>query len=422
MSPAPSTRRPGRRSAPLAACLLAASLLAGCTTSTNTDSATADDTKPKQPKQSTQDNELGSIGIVTDSYGVKIVHDDWAELGYRWQWSAKPITAGKPRITHIDHLGETIAIQSVDSWTALLDADTGSSLWQVRNTGPLTEFVDNFRVNDVLVSCGRPELFLMELGSGNLIARQPVDVVVSTPPAIYGGLAVFGTPTGEVLCHRFGTPAGDPLPPPFDSGAKQWGYLLEGAIQAAPVRMGRTAGIVTQTGEVFFVDIPSGSGRGRARISGRMATDPVTDGDTMYVASLDQSIYAFEPNSSTYRWRYRTDAPLTTQPTWHDGVLYVHVASEGLVAFDVSQNAKDAGNLGAKLWANPDLDGQVITLRSDELVVWNGRTARLVDRVAGDDLDAVDFPQFTRLATSGLDDGHIYAVAPNGMIAKFSPK
>lgn len=379
----------------------------------------ADDTAPPPPSRGESSDESG---IVTVSNGVRIVHRDWAELGYRWQWSTMPLVAGNGRVDRVDVLDTAVAVQSEDSWTALVHANTGRRLWQVRNTSPLTRFVGNIRVNDYLISCGRPELFLMEFGSGNLIARQPVDVVVTTRPVVYGGLAVFGTPTGEVLCHRFGKQDGDPLPPPFDEGAREWGYGLEGAITSKPVQLGRTAGIVTQAGEVFFVDIPTGSGLGRSRISGGMSTDPVTDGELMFVASLDQSIYAFSPADSTWLWRYRTDAPLKTQPAWHGGVLYVHVDSEGLVAFDVSRAARDANRFGARLWANNSVSGEVVAVRSDELVVWDGEHATLIDRVAGDVLSRVALPRITRLIASDFVDGDLYALADNGLLAKFSPR
>ncbi|MBZ0173593.1 MAG: PQQ-like beta-propeller repeat protein, partial [Phycisphaerales bacterium] len=212
------------------------------------------------------------------------------------------------------------------------------------------------------------------------------------------------------------------LPPPFDNGSKEWGYGLDGSITADPVQLGRTAGFVTQTGEVFFVDIPTGSGLGRARISGGLATNPVTDGAFMYIASLDQSIYAFAPGDSTWLWRYRTDAPLTTQPAWHGGVLYAHVASEGLLAFDVGQDALNGGRFGEQLWANQAVEGEVVSIRDDELVVWDGANATLVDRVSGDIIARIALPRIKKLIPSEFADGDLYALADNGLLAKFSPR
>ncbi len=396
--------------------LIAASLLAaGCSVTPAANHADAPTTQQNQKQ-----NKAGRLGIVTVTRGVRIVHDDWASLGYRWQWSTTPLVAGKGKVELVDILGDTIAVQSEDSYTALLQASTGNRLWQVRNTSPLTHFVANVRVKDVLLSCSRPELFLLELNSGNLIARQPVDLVVSTRPVIYGGLAVFGTPVGQVLCHRFGKINGDPLPPPFDDGAKEWAYGLDGTIEADPVRIGSTAGFVTQAGEVFFVDIPSGKGISWAQISGGMRTDPVTDGQRMFVASLDQSIYAFAPGDSTWLWRYRTDAPLTEQPYWADGVLYCHIKSEGMVAFDVSSEALDNGTFGEPLWKNPDVTGEVVASHHHDLVVWDGSNATLIDHATGDVLAKISLPRISRLIPGDNED--LYALAENGLLIKFSPR
>lgn len=383
-------------------------------------------TQPSQgdapPRSRSAESAAGPLGVVTVSEGVRIVHDEWARIGYRWEWSTTPLAAGRGRVDFIDILDDVVAVQSDDAWTALIQASTGVRLWQVRNASRLTQFFANLRIGDVLLSCGRPELFLMELGSGNLIARQPVSVVITTRPVIYGGLAVFGTPTGEVLCHRFGRPTGEPLPPPFDSGNKEWGYGLDGAITANPVLLGRAAGLVTQAGEVFFVDIPTGSGIGRARISGGMATHPVTDGQRMFVASLDQSIYAFEPGSSTWLWRERTAAPLTIQPTLHEGVLYCAVPGEGLVAFSVSDSDLIAGRFGQRRWIAPGLLGTVVTVRTRDLVLWDGSNAVVVDRATGDVITRARLPRFTRLVASSTSGGDLYAIADNGLLAKFSPR
>lgn len=399
----------------LGALIAAALLAAGCSVTPNT---AQHDTNA--PQQNSTNGQTGRLGIVTVNRGVRIVHDDWASLGYRWQWSITPLVAGKGKVDLVDILGDTIAVQSKDSYTSLIQASTGNRLWQVRNTSPLTRFVANVRVNDALLSCASTEIFLMELRSGNLVARQPVEVVVSTRPVIYGGLAVFGTPVGQILCHRFGTPTGDPLPPPFDDGAKEWAYALDGSIAADPVNIGSAAGFVTQAGEVFFVDIPSGSGISRAHISGGLRTNPVTDGKRMYVASLDQSIYAFTPGGNTWLWRYRTDAPLTEQPYWNDGVLYCHVKSEGMIAFDVADDALDRGAFGAPLWKNPDVTGEVVATHNRDLVVWDGTNATLVDHDTGDILARVKLPRITRLIAA--DNGDLYALADNGLLSKFSPR
>lgn len=362
-------------------------------------------------------------GRVTVSNGIRIVHAEWADIGYRWEWATTPFYRGKGKIAFIDPIGDRVAVQSKDAWTSIVGSTTGNVLWQVSNSSPLTGFIGNVRVGNTLLSCARPELFLMDINSGNLIARQPVEVVITTRPVILGGYAIFGTPTGEIICHRFGDGRGNPLPPPLDDGMQIWGYLLDGAVNADPVKIGGLAGIVSDVGEIFFVDILTGSGRGLAHISGGMATNPVTDGkQMMFVASLDQSIYAFVPESNTYLWRYRTASPLRIQPTYHDGVLYCSVPGEGLIAFDVSDDAIQTGRFGRKLWVNKDILGEVIAVESGELILWDGSTVARIDQKRGDVLAMTSLPGIIDLVPSEFVDGDMYAVGNNGQLFKFGPR
>jgi outer membrane protein assembly factor BamB len=395
-------------------------LLASLLTALGCQSTSPPTNKPPAPAK--QRVEQSEAGRVTLSNGIRIVHSEWAEVGYRWEWSATPLDRGSGKIAFIDPMGDRVAVQSEDAWTSLLEANTGKVLWQVSNTSALTGFIGNERVGNTMLSCARPELFLMDMNSGNLLAREPVEVVISTRPVILGGLAVFGTPTGEVFCRKFADSKGDPLPPPLAEGIRIWGYLLEGAINADPVKVGELAGIVTDTGVVFFVDIRSGSGRGRARISGGMVTDPVTDGAHMFVASTDQSLYAFAPETNTYLWRYRTASPLTIQPTYHDGVLYCAVPGEGLIAFDVSENAINAGTLGTKLWTNKTLLGEVIASQRNDLIVWDGTTITRIDAKRGDVLATATLPGITDLVPGGFVDGDMYAVGKKGQLLKFGSR
>jgi hypothetical protein len=361
-------------------------------------------------------------GLVTLSNGIRIDHAAWRDIGFRWEWTSTPIKRGSGRIAFIHPVGDRVAVQSDDAWTCVVEANTGNTAWQVRNATRLTSFVDDFRQGDYLISCARPEMFIMDINSGNLLARQPMPVVVTTPPVVSQGHAVFGTPTGEVICHRFGTRTGAPLPPPLDGGIKAWGYLLDGTIVASPTQVGSLAGIVTENGEVFFVDILTGSGRGYSRISGGMDTNPVSDGSIMFVASRDQSLYAFEPDSDSYLWRYRTPDPISDQPAVHEGVLYCTIRSEGLVAFDVSQDARDAGQFGRKIWTSPDAAGEVIAIQKGDPIVWDGSAATRIDVNNGDIIATVPLDGVSKLLAGEFEDGELYAVGEKGQLIKFNAR
>jgi len=351
---------------------------------------------------------------VTTIAGLRVVHEDWRRLGYRWSWTSVADLNRGGEVRHLQPLGDAVAIMDSTTRVTILESSSGRLRWATNVTERLTQFVALRRAGDALLAFGRPELFALELSSGNLLARQPLARVVSTEPAIADGTAVFGTPTERVFAHVFGTPDGGLLGPPFQGGYALWQYRLSGAFTATPVLMGRVAGFVNEAGLVFFADARTGSSVGRLRIGDGVVADPVSDGARMYVASLDQSVYAFDPGNPRPAWRYRTNIPLRTDPTVHDGVLYVDIPTEGLVAFDARS--------GSKNWVSPDASGEVIALVGGELLCRTDEGALLVDAQRGDVLERVDLGGIIELVPEGFVDPVIYARGADGAIARFNPR
>ena len=95
-------------------------------------------------------------------------------------------------------------------------------------------------------------------------------------------------------------------------------------------------------------------------------------------------------------------------------MLYVHLEREGLTAHD--------GATGERLWANPDIVGDVIGVRDGRLIAYSGGGRfTLVDRATGDEVLSAAIPRVDRLFVDAVTDGSIYAVIDDGSISKFSP-
>ncbi|MAY73797.1 MAG: hypothetical protein CMJ31_03560 [Phycisphaerae bacterium] len=241
--------------------------------------------------------------------------------------------------------------------------------------------------------------------------------VASKPAVIADSLALFGTSSGRVLAHNYATAAGDLLPPPRDAGITRWEYQLRGAISAKPALIGSSgdvAGVVSQSGDVFFVDTLTGSGVGRAKIAGGAQAAPVADDAVMYIASLDQSVYAFQPSEALLRWRYRTAARLDRPIALHEGVLYVPVPGQGLTALDAAT--------GDVIWISKDVSGSVIAVRNGELIAFEAGHAQVIDARRGDVLEDIDLAGFERLIPTAFVDAPIYALGASGAVARFEPR
>jgi len=334
------------------------------------------------------------------------VHEDWSRMGYRLDWVGFPFVDAAPRgvLRDAAAFDDVFVIQDRNSTVSVLETGTGKVRWSVDLAGPLTKFVAITRDvhnPDQLMICSESEAFTLSLASSNLVGRERFERVVNTRPVMVGGMGIFGTSTGEVYAHQFG------------HSTTAWAFRMNGAIEADPILIGDTVGVVSIGEDVCFFSL-GGSLLGRARLFGPVATNPVTDGRSLIIAGLDQSVWSIDP-SGLRLWRHRTSSPLRTQPTVHDGVLYVNVPGTGLVALDPTS--------GEQKWACKDLsDARVVGVRAGRLLAWTGRGMATVDPATGDLVDRVQTPGIMNVFSDRFVDGNLYAVSERGVVGKFIPR
>lgn len=332
-------------------------------------------------------------------------HDPMAEVGYRLSWRGYAVLGPSSRVQFFDVLGDVISVHSTSNVVTMMEGSTGANRW-IRQLGrPLARFVGSTRVDDTLYVASDNELFILDIRTGEILDKQHLALIVNTPPVILDDLAIFGTGAGQVLAHNLITKF------------KQWGYMLNGAITATPVRIGDLIGAVTQAGDTIIIDPLSGSSAMRARIFGGLANNPVADDNTMFIAALDQSIYSFSPGGDTWNWRVRTEQPIREQPTLLDHVLYVDSPGAGLAAMDTD-------DMGATLWTNPDLSGTVVGVRDGDLIVWSGAKATLfrVDASRGDVIAKISLPDVVHVRLSPTKEGALYTATARGVVSKLVPR
>ncbi|MCC6660259.1 MAG: PQQ-binding-like beta-propeller repeat protein [Phycisphaerales bacterium] len=333
-----------------------------------------------------------------------INHADYRRVGYRLDWVGFPVATGKGRINFIHADSDVVATLEEGSTVSLLAAGNGAVRWTNQLGDRLTRFVGLDRIGSRVYASGEGDLFLLDVDSGNVVSRQKYQKIVSTPPVIYGSLLIYGTGVGEVFAHMVLSAV---------EGVKAWGNHITGAIVAAPVLVGTSVGVVTQTGRVMFIDAESGTPTGSNQIYDGTVTDPVASDRVMYIAGLDQSLWAFNASGGTQLWRVRTDSPLRVQPTLHGAVLYCELAGKGLTAFDAQR--------GTVIWTSKAARGQVIATNGGRLECWDGRTMYLIDAANGDVIERATLPGVAKFTTDKFDDGNLYAVSTSGLVVKFAP-
>lgn len=337
-------------------------------------------------------------------------YDAFAALGYKLAWRANPLVGRNRRTLFLDSFDDVLIFQDTGNFVTLLEAATGAPRWSTEVDAATSRFTGNTVVGERVYSSSDNELFVLDARTGNILERHHLAVVVNTAPVIAGNIAVFGSPTGEVLGHNLA------------STYKQWGYRLRGSITARPALIpgfnggDGAVGVVSQGGEVLVADSRNGASFGHATVFSGLANDPVASEDTLYVASTDQSVYAFDLRTGRQRWRERTEQPITDQPVLFGDSLYVGVPGRGMQRIDAAT--------GSVKWSAKGVAGRLIATRTGRLIVWDApsQTAYALDSERGDVIERVTLDGVVRLIAQKFEDGALYAVTERGRVSKFGPR
>lgn len=351
-----------------------------------------------------------SVSAESRAKAVKVDADTYATLGYRLEWRGFPVMNPGSAVTFFDVLGDVVVCQESSSIVTILDAKSGTLRCSDQLANPITKFVGNVRDGNRIVCSSETDAYFLSVDTCTLVDRHNLTRVVTTRPALAGGILVYGTATGEIVRHMVGR------------SINLEGNSVPGDVIADPVAVGSLVAFVSQRGEVLVLDAASSSSLGRNRIQGGVAPDDHFGGplgasaSTLFVASLDQSLYAFDLQSARQLWRVRTDSPLRSHPVHHGDALYCDIASQGLTAFDPGT--------GKARWTSPTVSGTPVALRRGRLIVWDApsRTAITVDPASGQVIDRVPLNDISFIRTDTFADGNVYTVSPNGVVCKFTPR
>lgn len=331
--------------------------------------------------------------------------EPWAKLGYRWDWSGFPAVAKGGSILFFDVQDDALVAQDSAGVVTLLEPTNGRVRWSAEPASPLTRFVGINRFKsgnaDLVLVSSESEVFQLNAQTGNLVARQRYEKVVNTRPVLVGQLAIYGTSRGEVLAHHLGT------------GFKAWGFGTRDSINIPPVIVGGLVATVSANGEFTFLEPSRGGLVGRGAMYAGVACDAAASDDLLIAASTDQSLWGLAP-SGVPAWRVRTSTPLRTAPVVYAGMVYVTLPDRGFCSIDAAS--------GSQRWACKGVQGRLIGVRAGRLLVWDGREAVTLDPARGTVIERATLDQVKALVMDKMEDGTLYVVTKNGVVAKFLPR
>ncbi len=376
------------RSAVAASAALAI-LISGCATSANP--------KPASPQQRAD---------ATPSQA-----DLWAKLGYRLDWRGFPTMLPGEHVTTLEICGDVLAIQESAGVVSCIETRSGTTRWSDQVSNRLTKFVGMIRDNNTLLVSSESEVFFYDIATGNLKTKQHLAQVVNTKPVKVNDMLIYGCANGQILGHL------------TINGFRAWGSGLTGSIETDPILVSGASGHValcSTTGQIVVFDGQTGLSQGRNKIFGGAGADMTCSDVSFFVASSDQSLYAFNAETAAQIWRKRTEAPLKHAPVYNDGKVYCDMGPAdakgmgGLTCFEPGS--------GKVVWSNPKVSGSLIAVRNKRLVCYDGTTCCTLDAASGAINESVKLANISIIKPDTFTDGHLYAISPNGIVSKLSPK
>ena len=338
----------------------------------------------------------------------QVDYDAWAAIGYRLAWEGYP-EMGRPngRVKFFDLFDDVVVVHDTTNIVSVLEAESGVRRWSDKPGANLTKFVGNARWGNRLYVSSESEVFIYDVETSTLVDKQQLARVVNTRPIIAGDVLVYGTSGGFVLGHQVTT------------AINLWtnSFMDQSSVEADPVMVSNLTGLVSRAGGVMFLDpLAMGSSSGRARIFGGTAVDLAASDTLMYVASTDHSLYAISAVGAQQVWRRRTGAPLMHAPTHIAGRVFCTLPGAGLTALHA--------DTGRVYWSADQIEGTVIGLRDDNLLVWDApsQTMTVVDPEDGSLVNRVALKGVQDVIASQTADGDLYVVWPRGIVARFVPR
>ncbi len=381
--------------AALAASAIACLLALGCTASRPRSGDLA-------PPRSAHDTDLERSYLIGPSAA--------SELGLRIDFQAKVHPESGTGIKLLSVEGDSIFVLDGRNFLTRIQHESGEVLWRI----PVGETVDEVQAityvpeaNRVFLTVGG-ELFVVDKVNGALVARQPLDQIAATGPAVFGAFLIYGARNGQVVWHS------------IDVGYQWRGYRIAPAVRLAPLLIGSNVIAIGSDGRIVALDASSAVGIWDKRLLADVVAPPAHGGGVVYIAGRDQYLWAIDARSGRSEWKYLAEAPLESPPTVIADRVYQSIPGRGLHCFD----ARPANAPGGRIvWTAPTVHGNVFGRYRDRLLVWDepSRTMTVVELERGGVVTSLSLPQVHLLHAEG-PSGALVAAGDDGRVIRLVPR
>ena len=328
--------------------------------------------------------------------GHLIEPGDAMTLGYRLGFTTDLDVPADRRIDQIVHFDDMlVVVEAPGNLVTAVSLHDGKVLWSKKVPGVQRmyrpqPFGDQMLINSAV------DLFRIRRVDGKIEQRQPLPDSVSDAPALFRGMAIFGSDDGVVYAYDVAR------------AVTLWRKKMSARIIASPIMAANLVFVTDVNGLCRTFSALSGEYLWRNSTFGPVWARPQLDRNNIYVTCDDTWIYAFSRDElGITSWRYPAGRPLREPAVVIGDLVFVNIPDQGLHAIEASD--------GSLRWRFTG-KARPVARMGGRGVIDNTRELLLVDARNGKSLKVA--PTQPLQTTIAIDNNALLLVSPRGRILR----
>jgi hypothetical protein len=333
------------------------------------------------------------------------------DMDYRVAWHYGQPSNQPLRMFRVE--GDSVFTLDKKNLLTRVRREDGNRLWHLTTAAEVEEILGLNYIKDKVYLTSGDSVLVLDAGNGALAGVQKLDKIADTQPVVFNQYLIYGARNGQMIWHS------------YPVGFMSRGFQIAPSIQIDPVLVDNFLIGVGSNGTIMVLNPSDARSYWGTKLLSNVVAKPAAGNGALYVAGLDQHIRAFDLGTGRTLWKKITESPLTESPTLIGDRVYQQIPNEGLVAFE----ALPADSPGGKVvWKAPNVHGDVIMQRRENLYVWEAKTHQLllVENGHGNVVRTVSLPHVKVLlpmpAEKGTDAGDIFAAGEDCRIVRLVPR
>lgn len=332
-------------------------------TSTNMSSSPSPSTPRKSTATAARDTTPSTVLPAAGSWQnrVQLVDAEAAgEMKLRSSWQQRIPAMGSGGIKKILTAGGDIVVIDQRNAMTVIEAKSGKELWHEAPVPPREVIfgIDRFYLDDedLLLVTTDTDLYVVGADTGLQITRQNLAQIPCTEVLKVGDDIIYGTARGRLVWHN------------ITVGYELKANGLGSGIAGPPVQIGNRAGATSLEGKIGIFDANTARRIWTRQLNAGFKLGPAMTQSAIYGADQGQRVTCFDIDSGQVMWKYFSDTPLTAKPQVFDDRVIQQAGEGGTLCLEAMPKNSPQGKL---IWHNKNLFGDIVTVLSDDLVLWD---------------------------------------------------